>query len=97
MTRVLLAPEITNDFDRIIDHIARHSDTDASQRVANIIEAISVLQHNPLIGQLAPDNLHELVIGKDHLGDIALYRYVVEIDTIFILAIRSQREAGYAR
>jgi hypothetical protein len=25
-----------------------------------------------------------------------LYRYVVEVDTVFILAVRSQQEAGYA-
>jgi len=28
---------------------------------------------------------------------MALYQYVDEIDTVFVLAIRSQREAGYAR
>ena len=45
-----------------------------------------------------PDPIfHGLVIGYDHLGDIALYGYVVELDTVFILDTRSQREAGYAR
>ncbi|MDP2198397.1 MAG: hypothetical protein Q8K01_07425 [Sulfurimicrobium sp.] len=26
----------------------------------------------------------------------ALYRYVPEMDTVFVLSIRSQREAGYS-
>lgn len=29
-------------------------------------------------------------------GYVALYRYVDEIDTVFVLAGRSRREAGYA-
>ena len=28
-------------------------------------------------------------------GYLALYRYVAEIDTVIVLAVRSQREAGY--
>jgi hypothetical protein len=30
-------------------------------------------------------------------GYVALYRYVEQADTVFVLAIRSQREAGYGR
>ena len=30
-------------------------------------------------------------------GYVALYRYLPEIDTVFILALRSQRESGYRR
>jgi len=28
---------------------------------------------------------------------VALYGYVAEIDTVFVLALRNQREAGYTR
>jgi hypothetical protein len=28
---------------------------------------------------------------------VALYRYVAEINTVFVLAIRAQREAGFGR
>jgi toxin ParE1/3/4 len=37
------------------------------------------------------------VIGRGARGYVALYRHVAEIDTVFILAIRGQKEAGYAR
>ena len=39
----------------------------------------------------------ELVIGRGAHGYVGLYRYIPEIDTVFLLAIRSQREAGYLR
>ena len=56
-----------------------------------------MLEHNPLIGRSALGEMNELVIGRDSYGYVALYRYVDAIDAVFVLAIRSQREAGYAR
>ena len=37
----------------------------------------------------------ELVIGRGAHGDVALYRFVPELDTVVVLAVRAQREAGY--
>lgn len=31
------------------------------------------------------------------MSTIALYRYAALVDTVFVLAIRAQREGGYAR
>ena len=56
-----------------------------------------MLERNPLIGRTARADLGEPVIGRHERGYVALYRYVVEIDTVFVLAIRGQKEAGYAR
>ena len=97
MARIELAPEIQNDLDRIIDHLAEHAVGDASGRIREIIQAIDVLQHNPLIGRPVSADTRELVIGRRARGYVALYRYIEEIDTVFVLAIRSQREAGYGR
>lgn len=97
MSRVELAPEIGEDFDRILEHLHRHEVADASARVEDIIQAISVLEHNPLIGRPGRGDLRELIIGRRSRGYVALYRYVPEIDTVFVLAIWSQREAGYNR
>jgi hypothetical protein len=41
--------------------------------------------------------MRELVLGHGSRGYVALYRYVTEADTVFLLAVRSQREAGYGR
>jgi len=95
MTQIVLACELTGDFDRILDHLAQHGVTDAAARIQDIIEAIEVLHHNPLIGRPAQGPNRELVIGRRSRGYIALYRYVEEIDTVFVLAVRGQKEAGY--
>lgn len=45
-------------------------------------------------GRLADER--ELLIGRGSHGYVALYRYIPLIDTALILAVRAQREAGYA-
>ncbi len=59
------------------------------------MRAIDVLEHNPLIGRVVTGDLRELVIGRRTHGYVALYRFVAEFDTVFVLAIRGQKEAGY--
>ena len=97
MSRVELAPEVGDDFDRILDHLFEHEATDAPSRIEDIMRAIDVLERNPLIGRPVRADLRELVIGRRARGYIALYRYVAELDTVFVLAIRAQKEAGYTR
>lgn len=97
MARVSLALGVIEDFDRIVDHLQRHDVADAQARLAEIISAFDVLTDNPLIGRPAGDDKRELVIGRGSHGYIALYRYLPLIDIALILAIRAQREEGYAR
>jgi toxin ParE1/3/4 len=97
MSRIELAPELREDFDRILDHLARHEADDPRSRIREIIQAIDVLEQNPFIGRPVDATTRELVIGRRSRGYLALYRYVAEIDTVFVLALRSQREAGYTR
>lgn len=95
MSRVELAPEVSNDLERILDHLAQNEVKDAAARIREIIQAVSVLETNPFIGRPAAGDKRELIIGRRSRGYVALYRYVPEIDTVFILALRGQREAGY--
>jgi plasmid stabilization system protein ParE len=97
MSRIELAPESADDLDRILDHLLAHEAADAASRIHDIIRAIDVLERNPLIGRAVRTDLRELVIGRGARGYVALYRYVEELDAVFVLAIRSQREAGYGR
>ena len=96
MTRIELAPELVEDFDRILDQLASHEVENPGQRLGEIIAAVEILEQNPLIGRPVANSKRELVIGRRSHGYVALYRYVHEIDTVFVLAIRSQREAGYS-
>ncbi len=97
MSRIKLAPEVGDDFDRILDHLAQSQVENSALRIREIIEAINVLEHNPMIGRPANNDKRELVIGRNSRGYVAPYRYIIEIDTVFVLAMRSQQEAGYSR
>ena len=97
MSRVELAPEVGDDLDRILEHLFQHQVADVPSRIEDIISAIDALERNPLIGRPARADLRELVIGRRARGYVALYRYVAELDTVFVLAIRGQKEAGYTR
>ncbi|MDA8256131.1 MAG: type II toxin-antitoxin system RelE/ParE family toxin [Betaproteobacteria bacterium] len=96
MSGIELAAEIGDDFDRILDHLTQYQVENPGLRIREIIEALNVLEHNPLIGRPVNNDKRELVIGRRAHGYVALYRYVAKIDTVFVLAVRSQREAGYA-
>jgi len=95
VSRIELAPEVGEDFDRILDHLTLYQVEHPEERILEIINALDVLERNPQIGRPVTNGKRELVIGRRSHGYIALYRYVTEIDTVFVLAIRSQREAGY--
>lgn len=97
MTRVRLAPGVIEDLERIVDHLRRHEVDAAEARAGEIISAFDVLNDNPLIGRPAGDDKRELLIGQGSRGYMALYRYLPLIDTALILAIRAQREGGYAQ
>ena len=95
MARIELAPGVGDDIERIIDHLTRYEVEDVPSRISAIIQAIAVLERNPLIGRPTRGDKRELIIGRRARGYVALYRYVPEIDTVFVLALRGQREAGY--
>jgi toxin ParE1/3/4 len=70
---------------------------DAASRIEDIMRAIDVLERNPLIGRTVRTDRRELVIGQRVRGYVALYRYVAELDMVFLLVIRGQKQAGYTR
>ena len=95
MSRIEFAPEVADDFDRILDHLVQHGVEEAVSRIQDIVAAVDALERNPMIGRPLGAFNRELVIGRRSRGYLALYRYVVEVDTVFVLAVRSQSEAGY--
>jgi plasmid stabilization system protein ParE len=97
MSRIGIAPEVLDDCDRILDHIAQFDVGSAPQRIAEIVDAVQILANNPLIGRPVRGGKRELIIGRGSRGYVALYRYVAKIDMVFLLAVRNQRESGYKR
>jgi toxin ParE1/3/4 len=95
MARIELAPEVLDDFDRFVDHLVQNEAQDVQPRIGEIVQAIQILAQSPLIGRAVKGGKRELVIGKGARGYVALYQYVASLDTVFVLAIRNQRESGY--
>ena len=97
MTRIILAPALKVDFDRIFDFLFEHAPEYATLRIEAIIEAIDILASSPLIGRPVTFGQRELIISTGASGYLALYRYDPVQDTVFVLALRSQRERDYKR
>ena len=95
MARIELAPEVFDDFDRFFDQLVQFEVEHAPQRIGEIVQAVQILAHSPLIGRPVKAGKRELVIGQGARGYVALYHFVADIDTVFVLALQSQRESGY--
>lgn len=70
----------------------------ASKRAGEAIRhQLVVLEENPAIGRPLAElpELRELMIEFGDSGYVALYRYVSAADTVYVLAFRHQKEAGY--
>ena len=90
MARIELAPEIGDDLERILSHLAKHESDQGAQRVEAIIAALDVLASNPEMGRLVSGELRELVIGRGRQGYLALYQNLNEAYLVVVLAIGSQ-------
>jgi toxin ParE1/3/4 len=64
-------------------------------RIGEIVQALQILAHSPVIGRKTRGGKRELVIGQGSPGHVALYQLVPTLDIVFVLAIRSQRESGF--
>lgn len=95
MSRIELSHAVAMDLERILQHLLDHDSPHIGSRAEEILAAIDVLQGNPHIGRPVGDGRRELVIGRRDRGYLALYRFAEDIDVVFVLAIRNQREAGY--
>lgn len=85
------------DLERLTDFLLETDPAAALTAVDVICEAVGILENHPLIGRPVEEGLRELVVSRGRTGYLALYDYVESHDTVLILAIRHQREAGYAQ
>jgi len=72
----------------------------AAKRAGQAIERQFLqLETNPNIGRPLNDlpELRELVVEFGDSGYMALYRHQQEKDTVYVLAFRHQKEAGYQK
>ncbi len=60
-----------------------------------IKEAVNLLIRHPHVGHPVEYELRELIISHENTGYVALYSWEEDQNTVLILAVRHQREAGY--
>src|SRR2546426_12332653 len=96
MAGVSYAPRAFADLEGLCASLAETDPRAASQTIALVLDAVAILKRHPLMGRPAEADLRELVISRGKSGYIALYRYDGGRDRVLVLAVRHQREAGYA-
>lgn len=95
MARVIYTERALSDLSRLTDFLLQAEPAAALEAVDLIAEAVQVLENHPLIGRSAEQGLKELVISRGKSGYVALYSYEQPQDTVLVLSVRHQREAGY--
>lgn len=95
MAALIYSRRAVLDLDRLTEFLLDTDPAAAPETAALIVEAVQVLANHPMVGRPAEQELRELVISRGRTGYLALYSYEEIHDTVLILAIRHQREAGY--
>jgi plasmid stabilization system protein ParE len=96
VARLEIAGPATADLDRLFESLA-NQDLKAALAARDLLfDGLEILVRHPLIGRSAEDGLRELVISRGKSGYVALYQYFEAEDVVLVLAIRHQREAGFA-
>ncbi len=95
MAHVVYSAHALQDIERVFEFLRTSNPDAALNSVVAIQSAVDNLVAHPLIGRRLEGELRELVISYGQTGYIALYRFVVRLDEVRILALRHQRELGY--
>jgi plasmid stabilization system protein ParE len=96
VARLIYTAKALTDLERLTDFLIESDAAAVLETVALIAEAVNVLERHPLIGRPVEHPLRELVISRGRSGYVALYSFEPLHDVVLLLAIRHQREAGYA-
>ncbi|KPY30719.1 plasmid stabilization protein [Pseudomonas savastanoi pv. retacarpa] len=97
MPQVIVTEGAAQGFERCRRFLAA-KDPEAAKRAGQAIERqLLLLETAPDIGRPFPEmpELREVVIAFGDSGYVALYRQEAVANTVYILAFRHQKEAGY--
>jgi plasmid stabilization system protein ParE len=95
LAHIIYSLNALSSLERLADFLQAENPIEAVKTVSLITEAIQILENHPLIGRPAEQGIRELVISRGKSGYLALYSYEPIQDTVLVLAVRHQREAGY--
>ena len=97
MPGLIWTPEALRDVQRLYRFLAPKNPDAASRAVAAIRQAMNIVAEHPGIGRPAAKmqpEFREWLISFGDSGYVALYRF--DGEHAVVLAVRHQREAGYA-
>jgi plasmid stabilization system protein ParE len=92
---IVFAEGALADLERILDFHAEADMARAREELGKIRSAVMILEEHPRIGRRVAAPLRELVISSPMGGYVALYQHDEVGQLVRVLAVRSQREAGY--
>jgi plasmid stabilization system protein ParE len=93
----MFAPGAIRDLERLREFLRPKNPAAAKRAADTIIKALKVLGHQPQIGRPVPDmavQYREWPIDFGDSGYVARYRF--DGETVTILALRHQKEGGFA-
>jgi len=95
MARVQVTTRALADLERLFDFLADHNPKLVRERMVSVRRALELLADHQLLGREAEDGRLELILSRGKFGYVAKYRWLPAEDTVLILAVRHQLEAGY--
>lgn len=95
MAQVVVSTHALQDLERLFEFIAAEDASAARKQLDSVRNALALLSEHPLLGRKAEEGRRELVLSRGRYGYIAKYRWLPVEDTVIVLAVRHQREAGY--
>jgi plasmid stabilization system protein ParE len=96
MARVEVTRRALRGLGRLFEFIAIEDQVRARDHVLSVGRAFELLAEHPLLGRDSEDGRRELVLARGRYGNIAEHRWLPAEEVVLILAMRHQREAGYA-
>jgi plasmid stabilization system protein ParE len=97
MPRIIITEGASTGLERCRQFLAAKSPLSAKRAAQAILRQLTLLGTNPHIGRPldALPELRELLIGFGDSGYVALYQFDDVTNTLYLLAFRHQKEAGY--
>jgi plasmid stabilization system protein ParE len=96
MPRIAYSQRALDDMARLVDFLIEQNRDSALATFEIIEDGVMLLERHPEIGRKLPEaDMRELVISRGKTGYVAIYEVIETLDTVLILAIRHQREAGF--
>ena len=96
MSRLIWSRQALLDVQRLYRFLAVKNIAAASRAIKSVRQGVKVLRYQPGIGRTVediPEEFREWLIDFGNSGYVARYRF--DGETITILAVRHQKEAGY--